>query len=224
MIKKSLCLSLFSAAAIAAGPAQNDSKAIVHAELSSLVFSAAGEQRQLLEYLISCALPAGVELSTDIDGEAVTFRGSFGLAPAWLKRPPSEREQRWVSACLLARTNYFGKSVEISMRAADPAPSALRTTLDERQSFTLFEGAFFGNLFQQPPVAYTCTGTRAAAEAADPILKDRVCTQASETGEAFSRCGFIRTGHCDAADSFRVDNQHYAEAIFVYLRPLSAER
>src|SRR6202030_2952269 len=37
--------------------------------------------------------------------------------------------QRWVSACLLARTNAYGAHVEISMRAPADAPQAIKNAL-----------------------------------------------------------------------------------------------
>jgi hypothetical protein len=64
--------------------------------------------------------------------------------------------QRWVSACVLARTNAYGVHVEISMRAPADAPQgikdALATTSDEVASYTLREGAYYGNIFATTPV------------------------------------------------------------------------
>jgi hypothetical protein len=122
------------------------------------------EQRHLLKYLVSCSLPRGVEAYVDDDGERHTFPGSLGLAPAWAERGLTETEQRWVSACILARTNAFGKSVRISMRAAEPAPPSLQASETERAAFNLFEGAFFGNIFAEKPVGYVCRGARAGQE------------------------------------------------------------
>ena len=63
--------------------------------------------------------------------------------------------QRWVTACVLARTNAYGVHVEISMRAPDDAPTAIKTALmtapDERSTYGLREGAYYGNLFETTP-------------------------------------------------------------------------
>ena len=75
--------------------------------------------------------------------------------------------QRWVSACVLARTNAYGVHVEISMRAPADAPQA-KTALsasdyerarcpagsegDIHCGYTLREGAYYGNLFATTPV------------------------------------------------------------------------
>ena len=60
------------------------------------------EGREVLSYIISCALPAGQSIT--LDG-TYKFDGSLGLAPAWATRAPTRSERRWVSACVLARTN-----------------------------------------------------------------------------------------------------------------------
>jgi hypothetical protein len=60
--------------------------------------------------------------------------------------------QRWVSACVLARTNAYGVHVDISMRAPADAPDAIKQALKvsdaERAAYPLREGAYFGNLFK----------------------------------------------------------------------------
>lgn len=63
--------------------------------------------REFVRYLADCALCAGVAAYADVAGQHHEFPGAMGLAPDWLHRPLTEAEQRWVSACLLARTNYF---------------------------------------------------------------------------------------------------------------------
>ena len=93
-----------------------------------------------------CALPADVALYADIDGERFTFPGSIGLAPRWLTEAMAPSE-RWVSACLLAHVNYFGKHVRISIRATAVSVPELKASADEQQTFSIFEGGFFGNLF-----------------------------------------------------------------------------
>jgi hypothetical protein len=132
-------------------------------------------------------------------------------------------EERWVSACLLAHVNYFGKHVRISIRATGIAVPELEASAEEQQTYTIFEGGFFGNLFAPAPVAYTCQGTRTPAQAQDPILQDRVCTQ--ETGATTAEgmpvtvCQFLVTGPCEEPRSFTVDGLYYPEVIFVYLKP-----
>ena len=71
--------------------------------------------------------------------------------------------QRWVSACVLARTNAYGVHVQISMRAPAVAPlrsraavreiqAALSTSPTEVTDFSYREGAYYGNIFATTPV------------------------------------------------------------------------
>ena len=191
--------------------------------LADPTLASTAAKRKQLTYLVRCALPADVALYADIEGERFTFPGSIGLAPRWLTEAMTPSEERWVSACLLAHVNYFGKHVRISIRATGIAVPELEASAEEQQTFTIFEGGFFGNLFAPAPVAYTCQGTRTPAQARDPILQDRVCTQ--ETGETTAEgmpvtvCQFLVTGPCEDPHSFTADGLYYPEVIFVYLKP-----
>jgi hypothetical protein len=135
-------------------------------------------------------------------------------------------EQRWLTACILARTNHFGHRIQISMRAARPPMPALEASWLERQAYPLFEGGFFGNLFAELPVAYACFGDRDHSMAADPILSRRICTAPDGddalTGLPVTRCGFLAVGACGQATRFVVDHGIYDEVIYTYL-PLTPE-
>jgi hypothetical protein len=198
--------------------------AVLHQRaLADPTLAATAAKREQLKYLVRCALPADVALYADIAGERFTFPGSIGLAPRWLTEAMTPSEERWVSACLLAHVNYFGKHVRISIRATGVSVPELEASAEEQQTYTIFEGGFFGNLFAPTPVAYTCQGTRTSAQASDPILQDRVCTQ--KTGETTAEgapltvCRFLLTGHCEDPLSFTVDGLYYPEVVFVYLKP-----
>jgi hypothetical protein len=77
--------------------------------------------RELLRYLVRCALPEGTELTGSTGQASYTFHGLVGLAPAWLDQPLKTSEQRWVSGCLLAHVNGYGVEVPISLRGQHPA-------------------------------------------------------------------------------------------------------
>ncbi len=181
------------------------------------------EGRKLLAYLIGCALPTGVTVSITFADQSYNYPGSVGLAPGWLQGALTETEERWLSACLYARTNYFGLPIQISMRAAGLDNAALTATEQEREAYTIFEGGFFGNLFAPGSPAYVCLGNPAHAERAHKILTQRVCTQASgrkrADGQNLSRCGFVLTGPCGDLTSLHVDGESYSEVIEVYLKP-----
>ena len=178
--------------------------------------------REKLSYLISCALNEGIELYTEVDGEVYTFLGSMGLAPRWLDESLTPSEERWVSACMLARTNFWGITVIISMRAFPPPTMTLTSTIEEVRNFTLYEGDFYGNIFQPFPVAYTCVGQRTYKENQDPILNLRICTRSTgiqhPSGYELTPCGFLLTGQCQQS-SHTVQGQTYNEVISIYLNP-----
>ncbi len=181
------------------------------------------EGRKLLTYLIGCALPSGITTRITVAGHDYEYPGSMGLAPGWLQGALTETEERWLSACLYARTNHFGVSIQISMRAEGPDNPHLIATTQEKEEYAIFEGGFFGNLFAPGSPAYVCSGNPSQAERADRILTQRVCTQASgrrrADGRDLSRCGFILTGPCSDPASLRVNGESYSEVIRVYLKP-----
>lgn len=178
--------------------------------------------REKLTYLISCALNEGIELYTEVDGKIYTFLGSMGLAPRWLEEALTPSEESWVSACMLARTNFWGMKIIISMRASPPPTMSLRPMIEEARDFTLYEGDFYGNIFQTSPVAYTCTGQRTCKENQDPILNLRICTRPLGirhfSGYELTPCGFLLTGQCQKS-SYTVQGQTYNEVISIYLHP-----
>src|SRR5262245_41526408 len=61
--------------------------------------------RELLKYVVSCALDDGQSVTLSVDGQRYVFPGSLGLAPEWGERRGScdDSCQRWVSGCVLAR-------------------------------------------------------------------------------------------------------------------------
>jgi hypothetical protein len=192
-------------------------------ELANPALASTATKRELLTYLVRCALPENITLYTQHGAERFTFKGSMGLAPRWLYEAMTPSEERWVSACLLAHVNYFGRTVPISLRANPPVVPTLAVSDGEQQDFSIFEGGFFGNLFQLSPVAYTCRGDRTPDQARNPIFQSRVCTH--ETGSStadgipITPCHFLVTGRCEDPASFTVDGIHYTEVIFIYLRP-----
>ncbi|WP_437873489.1 hypothetical protein [Sorangium sp. So ce363] len=85
------------------------------------------------------------------------WHGRAGLCPDWHTGAPSAACQELVSACLFARNNAFGVTVDISMEwgdltpaepsdAAALSPEALSAALADVERFPVREGAFFGNL------------------------------------------------------------------------------
>ena len=111
--------------------------------------------RELLKYVVSCALPDDASLSLSVDGTSYTFPGGLGLAPQWGQRGGScdESCQRWVSGCVLGRVDFLGVEELISERGENPA---LRTTWQELTGYTSDEATYFGNIFIQGQPMYAC--------------------------------------------------------------------
>jgi hypothetical protein len=150
------------------------------------------EGRELLHYVIECALPEGTTLVGGHGGVEYEFEGAIGLAPSWVSRRLDGEDQRWVSACLLARVNAHDVSVQISLRGPH---RALRANDHEMATFTLEEGAFWGNVFTGADDFNACRGAdQAAGESGD--LEDRDCTEPDPTRPGTTACGFEYAGAC----------------------------
>src|SRR5262249_36808993 len=111
--------------------------------------------RQVLKYIVGCALPAGTSIDLTLDGTPYSFPGELGLAPEWGEPGHScDAECRsWVSGCVLSRVNYLGQPVSISLRgnihALDPSP-------EETMAYPSREAAYFGDIFSTPQIRYAC--------------------------------------------------------------------
>jgi hypothetical protein len=101
-----------------------------------------------------CVVPLKGMIGLGINGDGSTW---------WETGTCDESCQRWVSSCVLARTNAYGVHVQISMRAPMTAPlghelqfariqAALSTSPTEISEYSFREGAYYGNLFATTPV------------------------------------------------------------------------
>ncbi|WP_437589568.1 hypothetical protein [Sorangium sp. So ce1000] len=133
------------------------------------------ESRQLLSFIVSCALPEEDSLDIRVDGVSYRFPGELGLAPEWGKKNGScgESCQEWVSACLLARVNYKGEHVMISLRGKN---DALSSTKRERAMYDVSEATYYGNVFldQQRRFACLAPGQSSIPRVCGPSLDDCV--------------------------------------------------
>jgi len=115
--------------------------------------------RQILRYAAGCALDSSQSFDfTWVDALSVThsesYVGSLGLATAWAARPLTVAEDLWISACLIARVNWYGLPVMISMRGSHSQLD--HTDALEVQFYSSQEGAFWGTLFGSSPAVYSC--------------------------------------------------------------------
>jgi hypothetical protein len=139
--------------------------------------------RELLKYVVSCALPTGTSVSISVDHHRYEFPGSLGLAPEWASVGGScDRScQRWVSACVLARVDAAGVERMISIRGDH---RALRPDAAELRGYRQREATYYGNLFAEGQPRYLCLSPGATSD-------DRVC------GPSLSDCPMTVVGACD---------------------------
>ncbi|WP_437689112.1 hypothetical protein [Sorangium sp. So ce176] len=150
------------------------------------------ESRELLSFIVSCALPEDESFKVEVGGKSYTFTGELGLAPEWGTRQGScgETCQEWVSACLLARVNYRGEHVTISIRGQN---EALSSTKRERERYDVPEATYYGNVFLETQRRFACL---APGKRSIP----RVC------GDSLNNCVVDVVGDCrDVCDGPRAD-------------------
>jgi hypothetical protein len=151
--------------------------------------------RDVLDYLIECAFPEGVTLQgTADDGVTYTFDGLIGLAPRWETRRLTLKEQRWISACMLARVNKDGHEILISLRGPH---NALTVTTEETNRYDLEEGAYYGDIFAAVPRFFACRGDDLYSGEFGDTFALRACAQPTEAGDT-TLCGMTYAGECGA--------------------------
>ena len=156
------------------------------------------EGRELLTYVVSCALGEDQVVESTYRGTTYTFEGDVGLARGWVNHKLDIHDQRWVSSCLLARVNGHGISLLVSLRGPS---SHLQLTDEEKNEYTVEEGAFYGNIFtpeDEPLLMYACRGKDQAAGEPNPgsPLADRDCTEEDPAHPGLTQCGFVYVGDC----------------------------
>jgi hypothetical protein len=178
--------------------------------------------RPLFSYIVSCALPQGKALNVTVDGQALTFPGSIGVAPEWLGGTCDSSCQRWVTACVIARVNHLGQHVEISMRGAN---RSLVVGAREVQQFNVREAAYFGNLFQPIPEVHAClpNGARGIERVCGPSLEgcpidvvgrcEDVCA-GTGTASSFRDCAAAPVGRSEPRTG-----EVFPQTITVFLKP-----
>lgn len=163
--------------------------------------------QEVLAYTVSCALAPGQSVDIAVDGDVHTLEGSLGLAPQWGESEGScDAEcQGWVSACLIARTNFEGVSLEISLLGDHPS---LEPSDEESLMFDIEEATYFGGLFGSKQL-YGCV----PAGSNGP---ERTC------GDDPSSCPIEIVGACedlcDASGCRNAQGDIFAETITVNLR------
>jgi hypothetical protein len=209
----------FGAAGSAA--AQTAPSFATRVQLGNAALAATEGSRMVLQYLASCALSPATVLEANVDGKRREWPGSIGVAPEWHRRALSEDEERWVSACMLARTNYFGVPVLLALRAAFPnSAPGLQVSAEEARAYPFEEATFFGNLFGADRPAYVCGDNDSAERKVQLGAHRRICAlpidQRLDDGRRLTACGFIYVGKCSEAN-FTQGGVRYRQAVTVSL-------
>ncbi|EYF01503.1 hypothetical protein [Chondromyces apiculatus] len=139
--------------------------------------------RQLLKYIVSCALDEDAHINVTVNGQVYGFDGELGLAKKWGKpNGKCDSECRtWVSGCVLSRVDYLGEPVDISIRGKH---DALQSSWAERVHFNKREATYYGNIFAKPQQLYACLSP-------GKHQIPRVC------GPNINNCFLDVVGHCD---------------------------
>lgn len=130
--------------------------------------------RELLDYARQCALLQHPTLETAGAEETQVRSPGEGKGPALELRALQPRDERLLSACLLAHLSRGPGGVPISLRI----PGQRGAEAPERDAFAVHEGAFFGSAARGR--LYACQAEpRDTAESLSPDRAARVCTDGS---------------------------------------------
>ncbi len=180
---------------------------------------ATADGRDVLSYIVSCAIDADQTLVANTDQACTAdsdclpdptvpfsgscasnkcvfeFPGGIGLAPHWLDQGLDEDGKGWISACLFSRVNAHDTSEEISLRGPS---NALSVSADEAALYDVEEGAFYGNFFtpEDQPIDWIACEGEGQASGEFGGLVDRDCTEPDPANPGFTQCGFIYAGYC----------------------------
>lgn len=153
----------------ALNPALLVTNALRPSSLSSVALAAlqdpgpAGDlSRQHLLYAVGCAFDPTQSFSfswTDSGGiiRNEVYWGILGLVPTWASKQLNSSGQRYITACLAARVNRYGMTVNLSLRG--PTGGLSLTSEEERAAFPRLEGAFWGNIYTATPSVHACHST-----------------------------------------------------------------
>jgi hypothetical protein len=185
------------------------------------------DSREVLTYIVGCALPVGNQINLTVSGVAYSFPGELGIASSWGQSSGTCNTscQEAVSACVLARLDYLGNYVAISLRGSS---AALDASASEMASYPVAEGAYYGNIFLSTPTMNACiapgqTGlTRVCGSTTVGCIVtaigmcDDVCDKADKKEGFFPNC---RDTAKDASGHFPAGTRTYASAATVFLAP-----
>jgi hypothetical protein len=178
----------------------NSPNAAIHGALQDP--SANGDKARIfVKYLVSCSFKSSRTFQftwTDASGvvHAESYPGHLGLAPHWATNPLGSKGEQLVSACMAAHVNYYGVPVLISIRSGQD-PLRLHPHDNELDAYPDVEGAFWGNLWTNPPSLYACYNSANVANSR-AHLRDCAAGHLNPDG-TIAQCGIINiVGSCSS--------------------------
>jgi hypothetical protein len=170
--------------------------------------------RSVLTYIVGCALPAGQSFVINVEGTNYAYAGQLGIAPAW-GTPKGKCDDNCalaVSSCVLARLNYLGEVVPISVRGGN-----LKTTPTELADYPDVDGTYYGNVFASPQIRYACLppGVTELTRVCGPTLTGCVVTS---QGPCVEVCNNVRNDGSFPNCTAWGDRTTYNSAITVFLQ------
>ncbi len=165
-----------------------DSAALTSTAVYSL--AASSSSRNFLNYVVGCALDS----TQSVTSAGYTFYGVHGLASSWTSGALTLSQRRWVSACILARTNYSGATMTISMRGSNAALSLVGN--EGTTTYLKQEGAFYGDLFGGQFTRRACAGADLLANPLAVAFRSRQCANPDDATPDQTMCAFAYDGDC----------------------------
>jgi hypothetical protein len=188
IVAEALSASQFNAAKTATSAIGAASLSSNSAAIQTLISTANGQA--MFAVIVRCAVSSGQSVTATGPGGPIVFAGQMGVASAWRLAVPTLANKRWTTACVMARTNLFGVTSQVSLRHDTYLP--LISSAVERAAYPVAVGAFYGDLFQAAPKTYAC-GAVAWPPGSDPLVECARTINGSTTV-----CGFTWTGLCPA--------------------------
>ena len=188
IVAEALSATQFNAAKTAASAIGAASLSSNSAAIQTLISTPSGQA--MFTVIVQCAVSSGQSVTATGPGGPIVFSGQMGVASAWRLAVPTQANKRWTTACVMARTNAFGLTSQVSLRHDTFLP--LISSAAERAAYPIAVGAFYGDLFQASPKTYAC-GAIAWPPGSDPLVECARTINGSTTN-----CGFTWTGLCPA--------------------------
>lgn len=188
IVAEALSASQFNTAKTAASAIGAASLSSNSAAIQTLISTASGQA--MFAVIVRCAVSSGQSVTATGPGGPIVFAGQMGVASAWQLAVPTQANKRWTTACVMARTNVFGLTTQVSLRHDTFLP--LISSSAERAAYPIAVGAFYGDLFQASPRTYAC-GAIAWPPGSDPLVE---CARTINGWT--TNCGFTWTGLCTA--------------------------